>query len=65
MNKLQEWLDKHNMTQAHLAERMGVQREQVCRVCNGKPPSANFILAFWRATDASTTEAVFSESERV
>lgn len=59
--KLQDWLDAQNMTQIQLAEKMGVPREKVNRVCNGKKPSANFILAFWRTYDADTTTTLFSE----
>jgi transcriptional regulator with XRE-family HTH domain len=65
MNRLQDWLDEKQMTQAEFAEAFGMRAETINRIANGKQePGARFMWRFFERYGKDATLAVFNEAQQ-
>jgi len=57
MNNLNTWLQERHMTQAELADKLGVTRETINRAANADEPNGMFL---WRFAVAFGLDAAIS-----
>lgn len=59
---LNDWLHDNNMTQQELADKLGVTRETVNRMANGKPTDS-FVGKFAKVFGGVETDAAFPQPQ--